>query len=90
MRRTPGSSSTSPTSAGRRSTRPTASCRTDHVRVAYGRHYRDTAPTAGTLYTGANETLHIDVEVKDIAARESVSRDAQRSAPSRALPSGRG
>ncbi len=40
--------------------------RTDHVRVAYGRHYRDTAPTAGTLYTGANETLHIDVEVKDI------------------------
>ena len=64
--------------------------RTDHVRVAYGRHYRDTAPTAGTLYTGANETLHIDVEVKDITTRESVSRDAQRSARSERSPSGRG
>jgi transglutaminase-like putative cysteine protease len=40
--------------------------RTDHVRVAYGRHYRDTAPTAGTLYTPAAESLKINVEVKDV------------------------
>lgn len=38
---------------------------TDHVRVAYGRHYRDTAPTAGTLYGVANETMHVDVSVTD-------------------------
>ena len=38
---------------------------TDHVRVGYGRHYRDTAPTAGTLYTPANETLRIEVTVSD-------------------------
>ena len=44
--------------------------RTDHVRVAYGRHYRDTAPTSGTLYTPAAETLRIDVEVKDVTPRE--------------------
>jgi transglutaminase-like putative cysteine protease len=37
--------------------------RTDHIRVGYGRHYRDTAPTSGTLYTPANETLTIEVEV---------------------------
>jgi transglutaminase-like putative cysteine protease len=35
--------------------------RTDHVRLAYGRYYRDTAPTAGTLYTPACETMNIDV-----------------------------
>ncbi|HSI34040.1 MAG: transglutaminase N-terminal domain-containing protein [Phycisphaerae bacterium] len=40
----------------------------DHVRVAYGRHYRDTAPTSGTLYSPANETLWIDVEVTDLDA----------------------
>jgi len=39
---------------------------TDHVRVAYGRHYRDTTPTSGTLYTSAVETMTIDVEVTDI------------------------
>jgi len=42
--------------------------RLDHVRVAYGRHYRDTAPTAGTLYTGANESMRIDVAVNDLDA----------------------
>jgi transglutaminase-like putative cysteine protease len=36
---------------------------TDHVRMAVGRHYRDTAPTSGTLYTPANELLTVDVEV---------------------------
>jgi transglutaminase-like putative cysteine protease len=38
---------------------------TDHVRVAYGRHFRDTAPTAGTLYTPACESLNVDVEVRE-------------------------
>lgn len=36
---------------------------TDHVRVAVGRHYRDTSPTSGALYTPAAETLTVDVEV---------------------------
>ena len=42
MRRTPGSSSTSPTSAGRRSTRPTASCRAPTTSAS---------PMAGTTAT---------------------------------------
>jgi transglutaminase-like putative cysteine protease len=37
--------------------------RTDHIRVAYGRYYRDTAPTSGTLYNPAFETMNVDVEV---------------------------
>jgi transglutaminase-like putative cysteine protease len=41
---------------------------TDHVRVAYGRHYLDATPTAGTLYTPAQETLSTEVEVIDAAA----------------------
>ncbi len=41
--------------------------RTDHIRIGYGRHYRDTAPTAGTLYnTCAHESMQVDVEVTDI------------------------
>lgn len=40
--------------------------RTDHVRVAYGRHFRDATPTAGTLYTAAGESLSIEVEVHDV------------------------
>jgi transglutaminase-like putative cysteine protease len=36
---------------------------TEHVRMAVGRHYRDTAPTSGTLYSSAQETLKVDVEV---------------------------
>ncbi len=40
----------------------------DHVRIAYGRHYRDTAPTEGTLYSPATESLGVDVEVKEIVA----------------------
>jgi transglutaminase-like putative cysteine protease len=40
----------------------------DHVRVGYGRHWRDTAPTSGTLY-GANagrEQMDVDVTVVDV------------------------
>jgi len=33
------------------------------VRVSVGRHFRDTAPITGMLFTGANERLVIDVEV---------------------------
>jgi transglutaminase-like putative cysteine protease len=36
---------------------------TNHVRIAVGRHYRDTAPTSGTLYSSAQEQLAVDVEV---------------------------
>jgi transglutaminase-like putative cysteine protease len=42
---------------------------TDHVRVAYGRHYRDATPTSGTIYGKAvNERMTIDVEVIDAMA----------------------
>jgi transglutaminase-like putative cysteine protease len=40
----------------------------DHVRVGVGRNYRDTAPTTGTFYSPAAETMVIDVEVEDISA----------------------
>jgi transglutaminase-like putative cysteine protease len=40
--------------------------RTDHIRVGYGRHWRDAAPTSGTLYTRANETMKVDVEVTEL------------------------
>ena len=60
--------------------------RTDHVRVAYGRSYRDTAPTAGTLYTPANVSLRIDVEVKDVTPKESFSGDPKGSAGGRLIP----
>ena len=36
-----------------------------------GRHFRDATPTAGTLYTKANETMRIDVEVSDAVAGHS-------------------
>ncbi len=39
---------------------------TNHIRVAYGRHYRDVAPTSGTLYSSASETMSIDVQVAEL------------------------
>jgi transglutaminase-like putative cysteine protease len=39
---------------------------TNHIRVAYGRHYRDVTPTAGTLYSSAQETMNIDVQVVEL------------------------
>jgi transglutaminase-like putative cysteine protease len=38
----------------------------DHVRVAVGRHYRDTAPLAGTLYGSAREQLEVHVAVTEV------------------------
>jgi transglutaminase-like putative cysteine protease len=39
----------------------------DHVRVGYGRHWRDTAPTSGTLYGPlGQERMHVDVTVVDV------------------------
>ncbi|MEM6315472.1 MAG: transglutaminase family protein, partial [Planctomycetota bacterium] len=39
---------------------------TGHVRVAYGRFYRDATPTDGTLYGDAEQTaLDIEVTVED-------------------------
>ncbi len=38
----------------------------NHVRVGYGRHYRDTAPTSGTIYSPATETMHVEVEVREL------------------------
>jgi transglutaminase-like putative cysteine protease len=38
----------------------------DHVRVGYGRHWRDVAPTSGTIYSPANETMTYTVTVQDI------------------------
>lgn len=42
----------------------------DHVRVAVGRHYRDTAPLAGTLYASANETMDIQVQVTEVEPQD--------------------
>jgi transglutaminase-like putative cysteine protease len=39
---------------------------TNHIRVAYGRHYRDVTPTAGTLYSSAQETMTIEVQVVEL------------------------
>ena len=39
---------------------------TGHVRVAVGRHFRDTPPTDGTLYGSADETLETEVVVEEV------------------------
>ena len=39
----------------------------DHIRIAHGRHYRDVAPIAGTIYTPSYESMRVDVEVHDIS-----------------------
>ena len=37
--------------------------RTEHIRVAVGRHYRDTAPTTGTIFVGGGgETMEVFVQ----------------------------
>jgi transglutaminase-like putative cysteine protease len=37
-----------------------------HIRIGYGRSYRDVTPTSGTLYTMARETLSTAVTVTDV------------------------
>ena len=44
---------------------------TNHIRVAYGRHYRDATPTSGTLYSSARETMTVDVQVVESAMNQS-------------------
>lgn len=39
--------------------------RTDHVRVGYGRNYRDAAAISGTLYAPASEKMLVEVQVTD-------------------------
>lgn len=39
--------------------------RLDHVRVAVGRHYRDTAPTSGTIFGPSAESMQVHVSVTD-------------------------
>lgn len=43
---------------------------TEHVRLAVGRHFRDTAPVTGTLYTMAGESMNATVEMTDLTKRE--------------------
>ena len=43
---------------------------TDHIRLVTGRHYLDATPTSGTIYSPAQETMQIDVEVTDVAQEE--------------------
>ncbi|CAK0762700.1 Transglutaminase [Gammaproteobacteria bacterium] len=42
---------------------------TEHVRLSVGRHYRDTAPVTGTLYTMAQENMVTSVEMVDITVK---------------------
>lgn len=51
---------------------------TEHVRLAWGRHYKDATPVKGTIYSPANETMRIDVEVRDADHAE---KDAPPAAP---------
>jgi len=43
----------------------------NHIRVAYGRHYRDATPTSGTLYSSARENMTIDVHVVESETNQS-------------------
>ena len=50
---------------------------TDHVRVAVGRHFRDATPTAGTIYTPAEETMTTEVTVTDANLEPQMHADAR-------------
>jgi transglutaminase-like putative cysteine protease len=60
----------------------------DHVRVGYGRHYRDTAPTSGTLFgTGAGEeTMEIEVVVAEEGSGGRSQESVEGSAPPPSSP----
>jgi transglutaminase-like putative cysteine protease len=52
----------------------------DHIRVAVGRNYRDTAPLAGTIYGSAQERMRVHVAVTEEsngAARPELSSRAE-------------
>lgn len=56
---------------------PTNGCLagSDHVRIACGRHFRDAAPTSGTIYRGGSfETLEVEVRVERLGGDPSVVR----------------
>jgi transglutaminase-like putative cysteine protease len=46
----------------------------DHVRVAVGRHYRDTAPLAGTRFSPATETMSVHVSVTELEDSHATSK----------------
>jgi transglutaminase-like putative cysteine protease len=50
----------------------------DHVRLAVGRHFRETAPIAGTLYTPAVEQMRVDVEVTTLDPETGKVTDASK------------
>jgi transglutaminase-like putative cysteine protease len=50
---------------------------TEHVRVAYGRHYRDATPTSGTLYTSAQESMSVDVQIIDLSSEVHATANPQ-------------
>jgi len=41
--------------------------------VAVGRHYRDTAPATGTLYSAGAETMWVEVKVHDLTGNNNGS-----------------
>lgn len=49
---------------------------TDHVRLAVGRHFGDTSPLVGTLYSMATETMTTGVELSDESAGFTSNGDA--------------
>jgi transglutaminase-like putative cysteine protease len=53
----------------------------DHIRVGYGRNYRDAAPITGTLYTPTAESLTVSVEVSDLDAPKNPTAGASTPAP---------
>jgi len=57
---------------------------TDHVRLAWGRHYADVTPVSGTIYTPATETMSVDVEVTDITPQSAQSPTAPAPIPAAA------
>jgi len=45
----------------------------EHIHVGYGRHYVDTAPTSGTLYTPAAERMEVAVEIAEMGRHETAA-----------------
>ncbi len=58
----------------------------DHVRLAYGRHYFDATPTSGTYYCRANETMDVNVKVRDLAPKTETLTEAEAAALAEETP----